>query len=92
VRELENVIERTVALTDGDVIERDDLPLEVEPEGTEGATGVTGTGLTQRLEALESRLIREALAESGGVKARAAQILGIKTSALYYKLDKYGLD
>ena len=48
--------------------------------------------LTDRLESLEREMIEEALERSGGVKTRAAEILGIKTSALYYKLDKYGLD
>ena len=94
VRELENVIERTVALSDGDLIDRDDLPLD-DPEGMAGDSGdgaSKGTGLTQRLESLERRLIQESLAEAEGVKTRAADLLGIKTSALYYKLDKYGLD
>ena len=36
-------------------------------------------------------MIKEALEKSGGVKQKAAKILGIKTSTLYYKLEKYGL-
>jgi two-component system response regulator HydG len=35
-------------------------------------------------------LIRQAYEKSGGVKTETARLLGIKTSALYYKLEKYG--
>jgi two-component system response regulator HydG len=91
VRELENVIERTLVLSDGAVIGPQDLPLSLEgAEGAEGqATG--GAGLNDQLAALEKRLIAEAMVESGGNKTQAAGRLGIKTSALYYKLEKYGL-
>ena len=85
VRELENVIERTLVLTDGDEIAPQDLPLD-PPESDTGETG-----LNDRLATLERSLIEEALAEAGGNKTQAAGTLGIKTSALYYKLEKYGL-
>jgi two-component system, NtrC family, response regulator HydG len=97
VRELENVVERTIVLSDGVEVDIQDLPLAYE-EGEEApisdlspATGEEG-GLTHQLEALEKRMIVEALARSEGVKTRAAELLGVKTSALYYKLDKYGLE
>ena len=38
------------------------------------------------------RLLREAMDRSGGVKAEAARLLGLKPSALYYKLEKYGIE
>ena len=47
--------------------------------------------MTARLERLEGELIVQAMKESVGVKTQAAELLGIKASALYYKLDKYGL-
>ena len=47
--------------------------------------------LPECLDAIESRLIAEALEKSAGNKSEAARRLGIKTSALYYKLDKYQL-
>ena len=41
---------------------------------------------------MERDLIARAMDEANHVKTKAASLLGIKTSALYYKLDKYGLE
>ena len=94
VRELENVIERTLVLSDGEVIEPSDLPLEAmdrpPADPAEEADGAEGP-LNDQLERLERELITRAMEQARGVKTRAAQILGIKTSALYYKLEKYGV-
>jgi two-component system response regulator HydG len=43
------------------------------------------------LEDLERQLILRAFKEAKGVKTETARKLGIKTSALYYKLEKYGI-
>jgi DNA-binding NtrC family response regulator len=43
------------------------------------------------VEGIEERLLRRALDQANGVKAEAARLLGIKASALYYKLEKYGI-
>ncbi len=87
VRELENLTERAVVLTRDDVIGSSDLPLTVqEPE----AEDEQGTNLTATVEAVERRMIREALARSDGVQIRAAELLGISERALRYKLTKYG--
>ena len=94
VRELENVMERTVVLSDGEVIEPSDLPLEAmdrpPADPAEEGDGAEGP-LNDQLERLERELITRAMEQARGVKTRAAQILGIKTSALYYKLEKYGV-
>ena len=87
VRELENLIERAVVLTRDDVIGSGDLPLTVqEPE----AEDEQGNNLTVTVEAVERRMIREALARSEGIQTRAAELLGISERALRYKLIKYG--
>ena len=88
VRELENLIERAVVLTRDDVVGRGDLPLTLEEseERTEQKTQ-----LTAAVEGLERRMIKDALARSGGVQTRAAEQLGITERALRYKLKKYGL-
>ena len=103
VRELENVIERTMVLVDGEEIGYHDLPLtfdaaaakeEAAAEGVEAAE-VADDGsllLNEHLDQLERDLIARAMEEARHVKTKAASLLGIKTSALYYKLDKYGLD
>ena len=93
VRELENLIERMLVLSDGDEIGVADLPFD-EPEPLlEQPAVVDGESmlLNARLDRLERDLIVQALEQAEGVKTRAAEILGVKTSALYYKLDKYGL-
>jgi DNA-binding NtrC family response regulator len=88
VRELENLVERAVVLTRDDVIGLADLPLalvEPEPAGPEAPT------LPAAVEGLERRLIRQALAEAGGVQTAAAERLGISERVLRYKLRKLGL-
>ena len=98
VRELENVIERTIVLADGDEIGYHDLPLTFDEEmadeevPNEAATDDGELLLNERLDAVERDLIARAMEEAQHVKTKAAALLGIKTSALYYKLDKYGLD
>ncbi len=98
VRELENVIERTIVLADGDEIGYHDLPLAFDEEvadkemPNEAATDDGELLLNERLDAVERDLIARAMEEAQHVKTKAAALLGIKTSALYYKLDKYGLD
>jgi DNA-binding NtrC family response regulator len=88
VRELENIIERAVVLTRDDVIGSDDLPLTVqEPEI---ADLERQTNLTVAVEALERRMIKDALAQSHGVQTRAAELLGVGERALRYKVVKYG--
>ena len=44
------------------------------------------------MDQMERDMIVRAMEEAGHVKTRAAELLGIKTSALYYKLDKYGIE
>lgn len=96
VRELENVIERTIVLADGDEVGSHDLPLTFEDssERRQAVVGDEADGmlLNQRLDALENDLIARAMFEANQVKTRAAELLGIKTSALYYKLEKYGIE
>jgi len=95
VRELENIIERTVVLVDGDTVGPNDLPLAAEGmsrgNAEAAADGDAQIALTDQLESLERELILKALEQADGVKTQAATLLGIKTSALYYKLDKYGV-
>ena len=97
VRELENVIERTVVLADGVSVGVADLPLiaaegEVGDGDGQSVEFDSAAPLNERLEKLEKRLITEAMDKANGVKTKAAEFLGIKTSALYYKLDKYGVE
>jgi two-component system response regulator HydG len=92
VRELENVIERTIVLSDDSEIGLYGLPLAVDVSEPSGhALPNAEIPLNKTLDDLERKLIERAMGEAGQVKTRAAEMLGIKTSALYYKLEKYGL-
>jgi two-component system response regulator PilR (NtrC family) len=95
VRELENVIERAVALSKSGVVEEDALPPQLlrPPEPT-AAERISPAGVD--LEALvndyERGLLLEALRRSRGVKKRAAHLLGISFRSFRYRLEKLGLD
>jgi two-component system response regulator HydG len=99
VRELENVLERALVLADDDVLHLSDLPpfardesVALEVRETERELPSHGLDLTEAVEGMEERLIRLAMEQADGVKAEAARLLGLKTSALYYKLEKYGIE
>ena len=96
VRELENVIERALVMADQEVLDAADLPpLEMAalPPGTLGTEfSSSGMDLNQIVEGMEERLLRQALDKAQGVKAEAARLLGLKPSALHYKLEKYGIE
>lgn len=87
IRELENLLERMLIFFESGIIKADDIYFDEEAEISDGGGG----NLSEVLEDTEYRMIKNALDKSGGVKQRAARMLGIKTSTLYYKLEKYGL-
>jgi two-component system response regulator HydG len=90
VRELENAVERAIVLCDGEQLGVGEFPMGEAP-GMAAQPVTTNGSLDRVLAETERRLIVEALERAGGVKTRTAELLGIKTSALYYKLEKYGL-
>jgi two-component system response regulator HydG len=99
VRELENVLERALVLADDEVLQLADLPLlpddgggPLETREVDRELPSSGLDLTVAMEGMEERLIRQAMDKAKGVKAEAARLLGLKTSALYYKLEKYGIE
>lgn len=90
VRELENVIEQSLVFTEDAQIGVDALPAILQGQGDEERLDVPKEmSLPEILEDLERQLILKAFKKAGGVKTETARLLGIKTSALYYKLDKY---
>jgi len=92
VRELENVIERAVVLCESEEIGLNDLPILLgDPSRTTLRLLKEDLPLVAALEDLERQLIARALEKAKGVKTEAARVLGLKTSALYYKLEKYDL-
>jgi two-component system response regulator PilR (NtrC family) len=95
VRELENVIERAVALCRGEVIDLDSLPQSVlNPAISPGSQRIPSSGikLEELLDEYEKGLLLEALKASGGVKKHAAQLVGVSFRSFRYRLEKLGLD
>ena len=90
VRELENIIERGVALATGETIDSSCLPEEIRQLDIKAFRKKDGRYPT--LEEQEIAYIRWILKETGGNKTLAAQILGIDRVSLWRKLKKYGLE
>jgi len=95
VRELENLIERAVALAGTRVLGIGDLPEEVSgqlgrPEQGLLALGPDGCDLDAVLNEAERRLLVAALERSGGVRKAAASLLGVTFRSLRYRLRKHG--
>ena len=94
VRELENVIEQALVFAEGDRITLAALPAFLKDEGASPDALAVPRGeisLPDVLEDLERQLILKAFKKANGVKTETARLLGLKTSALYYKLEKYGI-
>jgi DNA-binding NtrC family response regulator len=90
VRELENIIERGVAMTKSNVIDVGHLPEDLRDHSIK--TFRKKEGKIQSLDEQEEAYIKWVLNEVGGNKTLAAQILGIDRVSLWRKLKKYGLE
>lgn len=85
VRQLENVIQRLMAVSVSPVVLAEDLPIEVT---TGGALAAQDTDAPVRLRDLKKHHILEILEKTGGNKMRAAQMLGIDRRTLYRILER----
>ena len=90
VRELENIIERGVALAKGNLLDVTELPDDLKMLAVK--TFRKQEGKIESLEDQERRYISWVLSECDGNKTKAAQRLGIDRVSLWRKLKKYGLD
>ncbi len=90
VRELRHVVERALVLADGDLIKPRDLPAELRQAA--GRVGTEGETAGLALAEVERRHIARVLAQVGGHRARAAQLLGISERNLYRRIHEYHLD
>jgi DNA-binding NtrC family response regulator len=84
VRELDHAIERAVLLTQGPQVKAPDLALRISREGV-------GRLEDMSLEDVECFLIKKAMTRFGGNVSQAAKALGLSRSALYRRLQRYGL-
>ena len=94
VREVENTIERAVVLTDGDRIELDNLPFEIQNFQNEVpmvSMAEEEYSVKKGSRMLEMGLIRKALRKTKGNHTHAARLLEISHRALLYKIKDYGI-
>ncbi|MBN1826270.1 MAG: sigma-54-dependent Fis family transcriptional regulator [Candidatus Eisenbacteria bacterium] len=92
VRELENIVERMVILQEEDRITPEDVPPRIRNhyEGSHLDENVDVINMT--LHDLEKRHLLRVLDETNWQKRKASSILGINTSTLYRKLQRYGIE
>lgn len=102
VRELENAIERAILLSNGSVIQPEDLPLAFTPARQVAPAGLNGfemktdrletkASLNETLEAIEKELIVQALKKTNGVQVEAAKLLGLNHKNLWHKIRKHNI-
>ncbi len=92
VRELENVLERALALTAGGEIQAEDLQLAPTRAGPEAADdGLVGLPLQERLDTVERKAILDALEQTHYNRTAAAKLLGVTFRALRYRMERLGI-
>jgi len=94
IRQLENSVERAVALSAGRMIDEKDIHLDTR----QSKVSSTASSLSEQflpegmtLEQWEDNMIREALRRANGNKSQAARLLGLSRNALRYRLSKLGV-
>ena len=91
IRELKNVCEHVSALLPGEVINKDNLPLDIRQSKPLSHSGYTLPENGINMESLEIDLIKQALKYSNGNKSKAAKLLGLSRDAFLYRLKKHKL-
>ena len=98
VRELQNMIERAVALENSSILTAQNLSSYMEGHRGFARSGIDleipigGIDLEEAVENLEKTLILKALEKAQGIKKRAAELLHINFRSMRYRLEKYGLN
>ena len=93
IRELKNTIENLVVLSRGNIIEEEDIPTYILESNIENNLDEDyPLDLNKAITQLEVNTIKKALDISNGNKSKAAKILNIPRTTLYYKLEQYQID
>lgn len=90
IRQLKNLVERTVLISPSDVLSLDDFLRQYQPATQKRGGGLPEVG-AMTLEEMEVQMIRQAMTFHKGKIARVARSLGLTRGALYRRLDKYGI-
>jgi two-component system NtrC family response regulator len=93
IRELENIIERSVILARSDMIEESDLPLQLEAQVSKSLLNphAINKDYDEKIHAFEAEIIRTALEDNNGNQSAAARYLGITERHLRSRLERLGL-
>jgi two-component system response regulator PilR (NtrC family) len=98
IRELENIIERSVALESSSIILPENLVIAEEAKGAAASPGYPGefpedgVDLNRELERFEREIIRKALDKAKGSKTKAASLLGVSFPSLRHRLEKLNME
>ncbi|MCB0629068.1 MAG: sigma-54 dependent transcriptional regulator [Saprospiraceae bacterium] len=92
IRELKNLVERTVLITPKDLLEVEDFRSQIRPAGRKNQGGDLPTVGMMTLEEMEREMIQRAMDHYNSHVTNAARALGLTRSALYRRLEKYGID
>ena len=94
IRELENIIERSVALESSSIILPENLIIaeKANGEGPAGEFPEGGLDLNRELERFEREIIRKALEKARGSKTKAASLLGVSFPSLRHRLEKLSME
>ena len=91
IRELENIIERCVVITPGDLIKIDDLPVNIiNYSALDKIEG--GFGLDNVVDNAEKDAIIDAIRKCRGNRTKASELLGISRRSLHRKINKYSIE
>lgn len=92
VRELENIIERAITITDDEIIGRDDLPDDIKNNAVKSSEDILPYPVHQTLFDIERLHIENVLKASDGNKSKAARTLGIDYTTLLRKLKSMDIE
>lgn len=90
VRELENILERAMALCSDQVIRVEDL--QISPAHDQDSAGDSSGGLQSMLDRIERQTIIDALAQTHGNRTAASRLLGVTFRSLRYRIERLGIE
>ena len=97
VRELENIIERSIALETSNIVLPESLAISSHKFGAKKLAEFkpeippAGMNLEQTLDGIERACLLQAMERSGGVKKKAAELLGLDFRSFRYRLEKFDI-